>query len=45
MANFQTASLAYANKVLGPGAADKQQSYFDRLTSKPYSMAPQTLMD
>jgi len=44
-ANFQTASLAYINEVLGPGAANKQQSYFNCLTSKPCSMAPQTLMD
>jgi len=36
-ATFTTASLASVNEVLCPGAASKQRSYFDRLTSKPYS--------
>jgi len=45
IAEFHAAALAYLNKVLGPGAAKKQQSYFDRMTSKPYSMSPEVLLD
>jgi len=45
IATFEQASLAYINEVLGPGAASKQRSYFDRLTSKPYAMSPQECWD
>jgi len=44
-ATFGTASIAYVNEVFGPGATSKQHSYLDRLTSKPYSMAPQVCWD
>ena len=44
-ATFTTASLACVNEVLGPGAASEQHSYFDRLTSKPYSVSPQVCWD
>jgi len=43
--DFHTAALQYINEVLGPGAANKQRSYFDQLTTKPYSMSPQVLSD
>ena len=45
IADFHTATLQYINEVLGPSAAKKQRSYFDRLTTKPYSMSPQVLSD
>jgi len=39
-ATFSTTSIACVNEVLGPGAASKQRSYFDGLTSKPCFMSP-----
>jgi len=44
-ATFGTAFVACVNDVLGPGAASKQRSYLDRLTSKPYSVSPQICWD
>jgi len=45
IADFHTSVLQYINEVLGPGAANKQRSYFDRLSTKPCSMSPQVLLD
>jgi len=44
-ATFGQASMACVNEVLGPGAASKQRSYFDRLNTKPHAMSPQECWD